>query len=309
MLGQHPQMYGLPEMHLFVCNTMQQWWPMFKAGRTPAAHGILRAVSQINWGDQTNATIELSRIWLLRRRQYDIASVYKELAECVYPLSIVEKSPSTVYRLEYMQRALRTFPNAKFLHLLRHPSGYGRSLLNALEEFHNAGFMKRTISDFMINQQLRKNEGSEFNAGPSLVDKDKGLFDFNTDPPTFDPQGRWFDLHSNICRFLRTLPRDQWMRTRGEDLIADPDDHLREISDWMGLRTDPEAIEAMKHPERSPFACLGPSNAQLGNDLGFLENPHFRIGNWPRSAPRRYRSKPKRIEGKRSRCQEPLRPV
>ena len=36
------------------------------------------------------------------------------------------------------------------------------------------------------------------------------------------------------------------------------------------------AIEPMLHPERSPFACMGPSNAPLGNDLNFLKSPELR---------------------------------
>jgi len=41
----------------------------------------------------------------------------------------------------------------------------------------------------------------------------------------------------------------------------------------MGLSSDAEAIEQMKHPERSPYAQLGPPGARFGNDRFFLENP------------------------------------
>jgi hypothetical protein len=37
-------------------------------------------------------------------------------------------------------------------------------------------------------------------------------------------------------------------------------------------------MEEMKHPERSPFACIGPSNARYGNDSFFLESPELRPG-------------------------------
>ena len=53
------------------------------------------------------------------------------------------------------------------------------------------------------------------------------------------------------------------MRVRGEDLLGEPDTYLRKIAEWLGLRTDEEAIEAMKHPEQSPYACIGPENALL----------------------------------------------
>ena len=80
----------------------------------------------------------------------------------------------------------------------------------------------------------------------------------------------------NIMAFLDELPNEQKMRIRGEDLLGGPDPYLREIAEWLGLRRDEEAIEAMKHPERSPYACMGPVNARLGNNPGFLQAPALR---------------------------------
>jgi hypothetical protein len=46
----------------------------------------------------------------------------------------------------------------------------------------------------------------------------------------------------------------------------------------LDVRTDEEAIEAMKHPERSPYACFGPVNARFGNNPGFQREPALRNG-------------------------------
>jgi hypothetical protein len=46
----------------------------------------------------------------------------------------------------------------------------------------------------------------------------------------------------------------------------------------LDIRTDEEAIEAMKHPERSPYACFGPVNARFGNNPGFQRAPALRRG-------------------------------
>jgi len=48
------------------------------------------------------------------------------------------------------------------------------------------------------------------------------------------------------------------------------------ILTWLDLRTDDAALERMKHPEESPYACLGPRSAQFGNDRLFLEDPTLR---------------------------------
>jgi hypothetical protein len=66
------------------------------------------------------------------------------------------------------------------------------------------------------------------------------------------------------------------MRLRGEDLLSEPRIYVRQIAEWLGLRTDDEATEAMLHPENSPFACYGPANAKFGNDPNFLEKPALR---------------------------------
>jgi hypothetical protein len=69
------------------------------------------------------------------------------------------------------------------------------------------------------------------------------------------------------------VPEGQRLRIRGEDLLSNSDEALRGIAGWLGLQTDGDAIKAMKHPERSPFACYGPPGARFGNDPVFLKNP------------------------------------
>ncbi|HTN42205.1 MAG TPA: sulfotransferase [Nitrospiria bacterium] len=276
MLGQHPQMYGLPEMNLFVAENMSEWWAMFRQGTAIGVHGPLRVVAEIYGQEQTEQTIREAWNWLRQRLNRDTGSIFREIAEQVDPLAVVEKSPTTVYRVEYMERARRVFPRAKFLHLLRHPLGHGQSVLKAFEEFDQFGALPRGLGNSEGARPVRPRPG--IGGAPSSSRSDDGLYDYSTDPPTLDPQMRWYKLQTNIRHFLSALPPWQWMQIRGEDLMADPDLHLRDIASWLGFRTDPEAIEQMKHPERSPYACFGPPNAHLGNDPNFLQKPALRAG-------------------------------
>jgi hypothetical protein len=91
-----------------------------------------------------------------------------------------------------------------------------------------------------------------------------------------DPQAAWLRLHTLILEFLRQVPSEQQLRVRGEDLVADPAGSLPRIALWLGIRDDPEAVEAMMHPEESPYACFGPPGARLGNDANFLQTPTLR---------------------------------
>jgi hypothetical protein len=97
-----------------------------------------------------------------------------------------------------------------------------------------------------------------------------------------DPQRGWYALHHNIGEFPQAVPAAQQLRVRGEDVLTDPDRELAAIAGWLGLQADAEALEAMKHPERSPYACFGPPGAPFGNDFFF-----FRILCFVRRAPSR----------------------
>jgi hypothetical protein len=96
--------------------------------------------------------------------------------------------------------------------------------------------------------------------------------------PDLDPQRGWYALNMNICEFLESVPRQRKLRIRSEDLLADPDRILCQIAAWMGVKADPASIAEMKHPERSPYSCIGPRGARFGNDLNFLKDPFFRTG-------------------------------
>ena len=42
MLGQHPQMYGLPEVHLFGAETIAEWWRHVAKATFNMDHGLMR---------------------------------------------------------------------------------------------------------------------------------------------------------------------------------------------------------------------------------------------------------------------------
>jgi Sulfotransferase family len=264
MLGQHPQMYGLPETHLFGDETLERWWGRSAQETYPMAHGLLRAIAQLGFGEQTESTVRSATGWLKRRSSFTSGMIFEELAREVYPSILIDKSPSIVYSLESMHRAYESFPRARFIHLLRHPRGHGDSVLKYLQRL-----AKRCRADLVPVPQWANDLAcfpypSQSRAADSL------------NGPETDPQRGWYVLNMNVVTFLSSVPCEQSITIRGEELLTDPDRHLRQIVNWMGLREDAEAIEEMKHPERSPYACLGPRGARYGNDLSFLEDAALR---------------------------------
>ena len=254
MLGQHPQMYGLPDLELFAAETVGEWWELCAEATFPRAHGALRAVAELFFGEQTEETIKFAHSWLRRRAHFTTGYLLETLATKVAPRIVVEKSTSNVYQPKSLRRATQMFPGARLIHLVRHPRGHGESVLKFLRE--------REKGRVPATHWMRRLA--------AFPDSNRGV------SGELDPQHGWLALHTNICKFLEAVPQQQQLRVRGEDILTDPDRHLREVAGWLGLRTDNAAIEEMKHPERSPYACFGPTGARFGKDCFFLENPVLR---------------------------------
>lgn len=254
MLGQHPQLYGLPETQLFVAETMGGWWEACSRATFPMTHGLLRAVAELVFGAQTELQVAHAAGWLRRRWTVSTGLVFEALAARAAPRRLVEKSPSIVYQVESMRRAQQMFPHARFIHLTRHPRGHGESVMKHIRESSKDGPVPRWLLDLAA-------DGS-----PAVTPH----------PLTIDPQRAWLRLNRNIADFLADVPPERQMRVRGEDVLRDPQGTLGEIAGWIGVRQDAAAIEEMLHPERSPYARFGPAGAMYGNDVFFLQSPALR---------------------------------
>ena len=255
MLGQHPQMYGLPETHLLSFETLAEWWEECSSASFNMAHGLLRAVAEIYFGEQTEIGVQFAGAWLRRRLPFTTGYLLETIAEKVRPRMIVEKSPSIVFHIGSMQRAQRMFPQARFIHLLQHPHAHGRAVVAAI--------MDVMAHQGQIPQWLR--QLACYSAA--------GADEHSQEQHEVDPQQAWYALNKTICDFLDKVPDTQKLRVRGEELVAGPDATLCAIGEWLGIQTDDEAIEAMKHPERSPYACFGPPSARYGDNALFLRSP------------------------------------
>ena len=255
VIGQHPEIFGCPELNLFHDETIEELCTGTKkdgTGRSPFwgnvhLDGILRTVAQLYAGEQTLESIEMAKRWLQVRAKHTTTAVHQELCEKVSPLILLDKTPAYVRRSSYLKRLNAAFPDARFIHLVRHPRGQCESVLAARVGPMAAFFM--------------------------------GLVDSNDKEAFVDPQRAWFDSHIRAMKFLSEIPRSRWIRVKGEDFMRDIEGVAVEICTWLGISTSPEAIEAMKHPENSPFACVGPATARFGNDPKFLTSPALRPTN------------------------------
>jgi hypothetical protein len=86
----------------------------------------------------------------------------------------------------------------------------------------------------------------------------------------------WLNVNRRIAHFCRRLPEDQVMRVRAEQVVSGDPATLAQLARLAGVAVDDEAIEAMRHPERSPYATVPDAVALGGLDSGFLARPALR---------------------------------
>jgi hypothetical protein len=241
MVGQHPGCASLPELKLFAYDTIGELEASLPAywsdrGVTHRSPGLVRAIAQFEFGDQDCASMLAARGWLRDRSEWSGAQVLDILLTRLSPRLAVEKSPENVEDDAALQRLAAAYPRARFLHLTRHPVTTQQSI-----EKH----LNRTIPGFVLPGQ------------PEL-----GI-------------AAWVSAQCRILAFAATLPESRYLRVRAEDVLNDPHSRLASVAAWLELESGPDAIEAMLHPERSPFACPGPiaSGVVGGNDPAFLSDP------------------------------------
>ena len=250
MIGNHPEMLGLPETNLFAADTVTQLQRIHTA-RPRFAHGLLRSIAELGLGSQSVSDIDAAKRWLEEQAELTTAEVFLDLMTWAAPRSVIDKSPMYAYAPGALERMLAAFPDARFLHLTRHPRGTCESI-----------YETRTMA--------QGTRGGAFAQGEDAM----------------TPEKLWLKPHMKIMQALEALPSERKMFVRGESLMSDPRRHLPQIAEWLGISRADAAIEAMMRPHESPFACIGPENARLGNDPRFLQSPNLKP----------YREKPSDLE-------------
>jgi hypothetical protein len=252
-------MYALPELHLFTAESVREWRQQCAQASYDMDHGLLRAVAEIVFGEQTDDSIRRARGWLARREHLTTGMILELLQAEVAPRVVVEKSPSLVYNPRSLQRLVEMFPRARFVHLVSHPRLFGESVMLAVAETSNGASLPAShwLSQLAHPDWQGPSDGP--NSGPH-------------------PEMSWLRLHTRIRDFLDTLADDQKLTVRGEEF----DESLESLVTWLRMRSDRDAIERMRRPEESAYVAPGPSSARFGSDIFVLGAPLMRP-EWRRS--------------------------
>lgn len=246
MIGQHPQIYGFPELHVMVRETVSEaleWERRREKYLGPP--GLLRALGMLLHDGQGPDEVLMAANWLEDRQHWPshrVMDVVMELAaEKTGAVYCLEKTPTLAFLPRALERVRRCWPDALYIHVTRHPVN-----------------LKKSIDEYIDNQPRLSAEEKKYRRDYSMTG--------------------WPVTQRNILDFCNSLAPGQYLRIRGEDVLSDATNVMRQVAQWLGLRTDDAAIAAMLRPEESPYASLGPPMAPFGNDPKFCANPAFRPG-------------------------------
>lgn len=236
VLGQHPALYAVPELNLFLADTIGELLDVFDLGQGGHSHGLLRALAQLDFGGQTDEGIAQARDWLDARRDSPVSEVLQHLATRVAPKRLVVPDAESALRPMDLQRLREASPHIESIHLLRHPWSQG-VLLHA------------------------------WSRGKLFVPQD--YKDHAVRPPLLDPQIAWLRAEHNLQALFNT--RAPLLHLRGETLDEDFDAAARLLCDTLGISSDAASLAAMRDADQWVFAGHGPRSAPYGLEPEALE--------------------------------------
>lgn len=243
LLAGHPDLYGFPEMLLSTAPDVGGLLSEdLRRPRVPQLWlrsrltGILRAVAELHEASQAADAIERAESWLRERSDWTTIRLMDHLLGLARPRIGLEKSPDTSETDESLDACISAYPRARFIHLTRHPVTSQRSM----------------------HEHMR----------PRWTDNERGLI--------VDSASAWYKTHLRIARKLASLPEEQWLRVRAEDLLRDSDVWLRKICAWLRLECDDRIVARMLDTKEWRFANAGQQGILGGGDYKFLLSPALR---------------------------------
>jgi hypothetical protein len=241
MIGRNPSLAGLPELKLFRYRTVGELAASLPAewrdrGVTHRSPGLVRAVAEFCFGDQSERSVTAARAWLQDRARWSGANVLDVLLAGVHPRAAVEKSPENVASAAALRRLSAAYPRARYLHLTRHPA----SAVPSMREY-----WRRTMPAHPAHDLDARCAAS------------------------------WLVANQRISRFGAALSAGRYLQLRAENVLNQPAGQLRLVARWLGVPADDAAVAAMRHPEESLFARPGPrgTGVEGGADPAFLASP------------------------------------
>ncbi|MGB0931362.1 MAG: sulfotransferase family protein, partial [Chitinophagales bacterium] len=196
MLAGHPQLFAANELQLLGFDTMKERSEAYSGKFGLWKEGLIRTVMELKGCDAEQAKFSIFQCEQQGRKTFEM---YRLLQHWIGDKTLVDKSPSYSMDFNILQQAAQQFGDkAIFIHLVRHPYS-----------------MIQSFAKMRMNQVAYLKPHS-YNA------RETGEL-------------TWTHSHQNIDKFLQTIPQNRQYRLHFEYLVQNPERHIREMCEQIGL--------------------------------------------------------------------------
>ncbi|MBF2058297.1 MAG: alpha/beta fold hydrolase [Cyanobacterium sp. T60_A2020_053] len=194
MLASHPQLVSPPELHLLPFATMQE--RQTELASSHLQEGLVRALMELK-SITVAQSEDLINQWI--EENLTIGEVYEILQSFCQNRILVDKSPTYANSKETLFNAEKTFSQAKYIHLVRHPYA-------VIESF----------------ARMR-------------MDKLLALKDAN---PYEIAENIWYQSNQNTSKFHQVIDNNKLLTVVYENLVTNPEKELQNICNFLEIDFD-----------------------------------------------------------------------
>ncbi len=198
MLAGHSGLFSPQELYLAPFRTMRDYDDFLQG--TVLNMGLVGTIAEVI---SRTGSWNLYRQWV--REEKPTAEIYEFFRERIGGRILVDKSPLFFPPLAVLRRLARHYPNARFIHLIRHP-----------------------ISCI----------------GSYIQERFQGIFKETATVDPYDAaEWCWTRVNEGIATFASEIPANRMVQVYFEDLAEDPERVMRRLCPALGLPYEPAVLE------------------------------------------------------------------
>jgi len=206
MLTGHPDLFGPPELYLLNSDSMGEFRAQAsRLGNPWYRMGLVQTFSHLE-----NLSMEQAeaKVRQLEDEDVPIHIVYRTIARLAQDKLVVDKTPSYLAHVGWLERAEQIFDRPKYLFLVRHPFAVIESWVR-----------------MRVKQVLRHHHG--------FWDENAWLY----------AEKGWAIFNQNALSFLERIPHDRKHLVHYEKLVTDPKQTQRGICEFLGIPFDDALLD------------------------------------------------------------------
>ncbi|HEV7474838.1 MAG TPA: amino acid adenylation domain-containing protein [Pyrinomonadaceae bacterium] len=225
MLNSHPKLFAPPELELLSFNTLAERRVAFSGSQSFWLEGTIRAIMELKHCGADEAKAAMQE---MEERGLTTKECYRQLQDWANGRRLVDKTPSYALDRSILERAEADFAEAHYIQLVRHPYG----MIRSFEEAHLEQIF------FRHEHKFTRRELAE------LI---------------------WLVSNENILEFLRDIPRERQHQVSFEKLLAQPEETLRSVCNFLSLDFNREMLEPYQDKQRSMTDGIHAQSRMLGD--------------------------------------------